>query len=98
MAEPRSFYVGETIDIRVRISKAGTKTPTDPDTVVLSSLLAGTTPVTPTVTDFTRQAEGDFLLTLDTVALDPATYRLVVRITGGDKVAIVADRFVLQTP
>jgi hypothetical protein len=93
----RSFIVGETVHLEVRVSKPGTKTPTDPTTVQLASLKKGSQAITVSSPDFTRVAEGDFTYTIHTATLQPGTYNLVVRVASGtDEVVLVPDAFVLN--
>lgn len=94
----RMFIVGETVDIEVRVSLPGTKTPTDPALVELAELKLGTTDVTPSPATFTRLAEGDYLYVIHTTSLDPGTYSVLTRVSdGADKIVLVPDSFVLQS-
>lgn len=95
---PRSFTVGETIHFRSRISIAGTKTPTDPALVRLTSLKHDGTEVLVSALDFSREAQGEYVLTLQTDALSPGTYEVVVvHSDGPEKVTLATDRFVLYS-
>ena len=93
----RFYLVGETVHLHVKVSKPGTKTPDDPATVSLSALKLGTTPVPVAVTDFTRNAQGDYGLTIPTAGFTPGTYSLSVTLAdGSDRVVILTDTFVVK--
>lgn len=97
----RSYLVGETVHLHVKVSKPGTKTPTDPNSVRLSSLnLAGESMMegVPTLT-FTRINLGDYTLVIPTVGFPLGTYDLTVTIESGPSaVVILGDRYVVQAP
>lgn len=93
----RSFMVGESVLLRVRVSKPGSRRPTDAGTVVLTSLRRGTTNVGVTTTAFTRVAEGEYELLVPTVGFTAGTYSLVVTVQGGpEKIVMVTDQFILS--
>lgn len=98
MADGLNFLVGETVHLRARVSKAGTKTPYSPQTVRLTSLsLDGAPVVLPAVVDFTRLVEGEFLLILDTSTLAPGVYSVVVTLSDGPTaVRLLRGSFVLD--
>ncbi len=98
----RYFTVGETVFVRAKVAKPGTKTPIDPDSVLLAALTRdsdGEGIVVPAV--FSRIEEGDYFLAIATDDLDPDAYSLVVRVLGPEeysprKVVLAKDRFVLK--
>lgn len=98
----RYFYVGETVYVRAKVSRPGTKVPIDPDAVVLVTLLRAGATVPETVPgSFGRLAEGDYSLGIATDDLIAGTYAITVRVVGPDsdspiKVVLVKDRFVLK--
>ncbi len=93
---PRSFLIGETVHLGVRVSAPGTRKPTDAS-VTLTSLKRGPTAVMPEVSAFTRREEGDYTLALPTAALSAGTYDLVVTVADGPSaVVILPDQFVLK--
>lgn len=92
----RYFTVGETVHLRSRVSLPGTRTPTDPASVALTTLRREGVDVLTGPMAFIRNAEGDFSLSLPTLDLTPGTYDLVVTHSDGpEKVTLVTDRFVL---
>lgn len=93
-----NFLVGETVHLRVRVSKAGTKTPYSPGVVRLTSLALDGAPVAlPPTVDFTRTVEGEFLLILDTSVLLPGVYSAVITLTdGATAVRLLRGSFVLD--
>lgn len=94
---PRSFYVGETVHLGVRVSVPGTRKPVDPEMVTLTSLERDGAPVVPAVTDFTRAAQGDYSLVLPTADLEEGVYDLIVTVADGTAaVVLIPDRFVLK--
>lgn len=95
----RSFVVGETVHLRTRVSKPGTREPTDPASVVLTSLKRGSDVLTPATTGFTRVGQGDFLLVLPTAGLIPGEYVVVITVADGpNRISILTDRFALRLP
>lgn len=93
----RSFFVGETVVLHSRVSVAGTRTPTDPTDVSLTSLKADGDETLVSSVPFVRDREGEFSLVLETVDLDPGDYEVVVTHTSGPtKVALANDRFILS--
>lgn len=96
MATTRAYKIGQTVNLRAKVSKPGTKTPTDPSTVTLVDLTLGGVSVI-SDTPFVRQQEGNYLLTIGTDALVPGVYKAIVRVEGGaDKVWLGTDEFVLE--
>lgn len=94
---PRSFYIGETVHLRVRVSEPGTRKPTDAGAVSITSLKRGATVVTPADPTFDRVREGDYALTLPTAGLAAGTYDIQVTVSDGPAaVVIIPDRFVLK--
>ena len=94
----RTFLVGETVHLRSRVSLPGTRTPTDPAEVALSSLTLDGVETLADPLPFTREREGEYALTLPTLGMAGGTYRLVVRHTDGpQRVALATDEFVLRT-
>lgn len=94
----RQFFQGETVHLRARISKPGTKTPVDPTSVALTRLRRnGVVVALPAVTDYTRGAEGDYSLVVPTDALDPGAYDIVTTVSDGPQaVVLLPDQFVIQ--
>lgn len=93
----RHFNVGETVHFRSRVAEPGTRTPTDPATVALTSLRLDDVEVLPAPREFVRQQQGEFTLALPTADLAPGTYHVsVTHSDGPERVTIVTDRFVLQ--
>ncbi len=98
----RFFKVGETVYVRAKVSLPGTKTPVDPDSVVLATLQrVGDTEPVEVPSTFGRLAEGDYSLGIATDELVPGTYNLTVRVQGPDddvpvRVVLPEDRFILK--
>jgi hypothetical protein len=91
----RSFRVGETVHLLARVSKPGTRTPTDAQVVVVR-VARNDVPVAISDPDFLRVAEGDYVKVLPTVGLEPGTYHVRVRISDGEQAVVLAeDTFVL---
>jgi len=92
------FLVGETVHLRARVSKAGSRVPYSPQTVRLTSLrLAGADVALPAIVDFTKVAEGDFTLVIDSSPLAPGTYDVVVTLSDGpNAVRLLRGTFVLN--
>lgn len=94
----RFFKVGETVHLRVGVSKPGTREPTDA-TVTLVSLHHDEQPLTVSNPAFTRAGVGDYEYVLATHSLLPGTYKVVARVSGGEtKISILVDQFVLRAP
>lgn len=94
----RSFLVGETVHLRSRVSRPGTRTPTDPAEVALTSLTLDGVETLQAPVPFTREREGEYVLTLTTEDLVPGTYGVVIRHADGPaKVSLATDRFVLRS-
>jgi hypothetical protein len=94
----RSFLVGETVHLRSRVSLPGTRTPTDPASVTLTSLRRDGVETLVEPTPFTRVREGEYVLTLTTGLLPSGTYDVVVTHADGPaKVSLATDRFVLRS-
>lgn len=95
-APERSYVVGETIEVRTRLAKPGTKLPVDANVAITKLQRVGGSAVEP-IPAFIREAEGDYATVLATEGWVPGTYDLVVRVDDGpEKVVLVADRFVLR--
>lgn len=92
----RYYMVGETVVVRVRIAKPGTKQPLDADVSLVSVRRAGVDVAGP-LPVFVREAEGDYAVELLTAGWSAGTYDLVVRVADGlTRVALPTDRFVLR--
>lgn len=97
MAAERDFTVGETVHLRARVAKAGTRVPYSPQIVRLTSMSVGGAPTLPDTVDFTKVAEGDFLLVVQTALLSPGVYDFVVTISDGpNAVRLLTGTFVLN--
>lgn len=98
----RYFKVGETVYIRAKVSKTGTKVPTDPETVSLTKLQrVGDLAPLSVPGSFARNAEGDYSLGIATSGFAAGTYNVVVKVQGPGtdtpvKVVLVSDQFVLK--
>jgi hypothetical protein len=95
----RFYLVGETVHLHVKVSKPGTRTPDDPATVALTTLKLGTESMLEGVptTAFTRNAQGDYTLTIPTAGFPPGTYSLAVRLANGaEAVVLLTDSFVVK--
>lgn len=93
----RSFVVGESVHLRIRVNAPGTRKPADAATVALSSIKRDGAPVTVTPTAFTRQGVGEYTLVIQTAALQPGIYDVSVTVADGPAATvIVPDRFVLK--
>jgi len=101
-AADRNFTTGETVFLRARISKPGTKVPTDPTTVELASLTRDADRVVVVVpSGFTRQGEGDYFLGIATDGFEVGSYTAVIRTLGPSnetprRVVLLSDQFVLE--
>ena len=94
---PRFFTQGETIHLRSRVSIPGTRTPIDPSTVALTSMVRNKVQVLEEPLEFTREGVGEFTLSLPTSGLAAGTYEIVVtHADGPDRVTLATDRFVLR--
>lgn len=94
----KSFLVGETVHLRSRVADPGTKRPVDPDAVLLTSWRKGTEEILDAPVEFSREAKGEYALTLETVGMDPGTYHItVVHSDGPQRIAAATDTFVLQS-
>ena len=97
----RIFTVGETVHLRVKVSRAGTKTPTTPtDGVVLRRWSHDGVALTlPDPATFTPITEGLYELVLQSDALAPGTYSwLAAASSGPTAVSQAEDTFVLAAP
>jgi hypothetical protein len=97
----RQFRVGESVVLRVRVSRAGTRIPATPeDGVTLVALVSHEHPLALTQkTAFTAVDEGLYELALDTAAMVPGTYTWTARISSGPgAVSLAEDFFVLSAP
>lgn len=94
---PRYFNVGETIHLTSRVALPGSRTPVDPDVVVLSSLRREGVETLDGPVAFSKIATGEYALTLATADLVPGSYTLAVtHATGTSRVTISTDQFVLH--
>jgi hypothetical protein len=92
----REFKVGETVHLRARTSRPGTKTPLDVTQVRLTSLKREGVETLGSAQSFTRAAEGDYVLSVATAALQPGTYSVVaVADQGPTSVVVLTDEFEL---
>lgn len=94
----RDYLIGETVTLRVAVNEPGTRKPTDPEIVGLTSIKRGTTPVTVTPTTFTKRSAGDYELVIATDALQAGTYNFVVTVSGDAGVVLLPDKFALKAP
>lgn len=98
VSAPRAFVIGDTVHFRSRVSLPGTSTPTDPALVVLSTLSLAGTSVLVAPLPFTRELEGEYVLSLPTDNLVVGVYDVsVTHSSGPSMVTVVTDQFVLQT-
>lgn len=99
----RFFVVGETVYVRAKVSLPGTKTPVDPDSIVLATLQrVGDDDPLVVPSTFGRLAEGDYSIGIATDDFEPGTYNLTVRVQGPDsdtpvRVVLPQDRFILKS-
>lgn len=97
----RNFIVGETIHFYCRVSEAGSKSPTDPDTVTLRQVKLNGVNVLGAPIVFTRVAEGEYEASLNTTGYATGTYSTFVWVEQTEalpepqRVRIVEDTFVL---
>lgn len=79
----RYFAQGETVIMRAKVSKPGTKVPIDPDDIdVVTIIRRGTTEPIVTAAEFTRLNEGDYELAIATDDLELGTYDVTIRLLG----------------
>jgi len=92
---PRTFYVGETVHLQVRVATPDTKGPVDPDSVALTSIRRDDEPVEVDPTEFEAVAVGDYALVIATDELEAGTYRFVTTVAGEAGIVLLTDTFVL---
>ena len=94
----KSFLVGETVHLRSRVAEPGTKKPVDPASVTLTSWRKGTEEILNSPIAFSREGQGEYALTLETVGMEPGTYHVTVMHSDGpERIAAATDTFVLQS-
>ena len=97
----RIFTVGETVHLRVRVSRAGTKTPATPTQGVTLRRFSrdGVAVPLPDEPDFAAVVEGLYELVIQTEDMEPGTYSwLAAASNGPTAVSQAEDTFVLAEP
>lgn len=111
MDDRRSFFVGETVDVLVRVASRDTHAPLtlddieliewslvggDPEADVLPEHSWSGPPVDPEAPEEGDQPEGQYLCSIVSTGLTAGTYNLAVQMTLGSDVVIRRDKVVLR--
>lgn len=99
MSAARTFLVGETVALSVKVSQPGSRTPANPTDgvrLVALSKRSGSADMLPPNTHFALQSDGFYSLSLATGALPAGTYdwRALAADDNG-QITLAEDSFVL---